>query len=99
MNFTLPGLIIITATQGSGKSHLVKYIIYQNKNKLKYGVAFSHTAFNEGNLMYLPKKYIFAEYKPDILHNLMNIQEKISKNKRPLAFVILDDCVFDSWIN
>jgi hypothetical protein len=99
MNISTPGLVIITASQGSGKSHLMKYIISQHKQKLKYGIAFSHTAFNEGNLSYIPKKYIFAQYQPDKLQNLMKIQESLPQGKRPLAFVILDDCLFDSWVN
>lgn len=35
MNISTPGLVIITASQGSGKSHLVKYIISQHKKTNK----------------------------------------------------------------
>ena len=83
---------------GEGKSHLVKYLIKSNKNQLKYGIVFSHTAFNEGNFDYIPKKYIYTSYMPEKLNNLMIIQEQQEKKERCAAFVILDDCVFDSWI-
>lgn len=99
MNITLPGLIIITASIGSGKSHFIKYIMYSNQKKFSYGIVFSHTAFNEKNFTYIPKQFIHSTYNPDILLNLMKIQESFPQESRPLAFVILDDCLFDSWVN
>ena len=97
MNISVPGCCLIIGQQGSGKSYLLKYFIYKNRSILKYGIVFSHTAFNEGNLDYLPKKYIYSDYQPDKAYNLMKIQESLPKEKRHLAFIILDDCVYDKW--
>ena len=99
MDITVPGLVIISGQQGSGKSNLLKYIMKLLRSKLKYGIAFSQTAFNEGNLDYIPKKYVYTQYDPIALGNLMKIQAAQTKEKRHLAFVVFDDCVVDSWVN
>src|SRR5690606_27755811 len=99
MDITTPGLVIISGQQGSGKSNLLKYIVKLLRKQLKYGVMFSQTAFNEGNLDYIPEKYIHTQYNPEILHNLMKIQAGLDKENRHLAFVIFDDCIVDSWVN
>lgn len=99
MKCTIPGVVLICGSQGSGKSNLLKYIIKSNRDTLKYGIAFSHTAFRDGNLEYIPKKYIHNQYNPEIMRNLMSIQSKLDDDNRHPAFVILDDCVIDSWVN
>ena len=99
MKLSIPGLVLIIGAQGSGKSHLLRHLIYSNRKRLSYGIVFSHTAFNEGNLEYIPSKYVYSQYNPTALQALMKIQSDIPKHKRKSAFVLLDDCVFDSWIN
>jgi len=97
-SINIPGLTIICASQGGGKSHLCKYIISKYKNNLKYGLVFSHTAFNDNNFNYIPKKYIYSHYNSTALTNLMKIQEQQIK-QRGIAlpcFVIFDDCIFDN---
>jgi len=97
MNITLPSMLLINGQIGSGKSHFIRYLFSIYKNKLKYGIVFSHTCFNEGNFDYIPEKYIYSEYNGEVLHNLMKIQEQQPKNQRHLAFVVFDDCLFDSY--
>lgn len=97
-NFHLPwGCILIIGQQRSGKSHLIKNIIADNKD-LSYGVVFSHTVFNEGNFSYIPKKYLFSQFQEDVVSNLMRIQEAQPKSSRKKCFVIIDDCL-DGWNN
>jgi hypothetical protein len=98
LNLNQTGLIIVTASMGSGKSYLVKYIVYNNRDYFDYGIVFSQTAFNDCNFEYIPKNYIYSSYNPQKLKNLMILQKKQPESQRKRAFVILDDCVFDSWV-
>jgi AAA+ ATPase superfamily predicted ATPase len=97
MNISIPSLIIITASIGSGKSHLLRYIIHKIKDKLDYGIAFSHTNFDAENLEYIPKKFIHNNYDPEIIKKLLKIQAAQPEKTRKTAFVILDDFLFDKW--
>lgn len=91
MNILVPSLIIITASIGSGKSHLLRYIMNEIKDKLDYGIVFSHTIFDDENLEYIPKKFKHKIYNPDLIKSLMKIQAAQPKKTRKRAFVILDD--------
>lgn len=91
MNILVPSLIIITASIGSGKSHLLRYIMNEIKDKLDYGIVFSHTIFDDENLDYIPKKFKHRVYNPDLIKSLMKIQSEQPKQIRKKAFMILDD--------
>jgi len=96
MNITFPSVCIINGAQRQGKSHLIRYIMGHNKDKFKYGIIFSNTGFSsEDNYNYVPQKFIHPHYSEEKLQRLMTIQSKIPKEKRPLCFVIFDDCLFD----
>ena len=99
MEFSIPGVVLICGSQGSGKSNLLQHIMKISQPKLKYGIAFSHTAFRDGNLGYIPQKYVHTQYKPEIMANLMKIQASLPDKNRHPAFVVLDDCMIDSWVN
>ena len=94
LNLEIPGLIIINGRQGSGKSFLIKYIMYQLKDKFKHGIVFTNTAFDNNPFPYINKKYIHEKYSDEALDNLMEMQKKIvEKGKNCPAFVIFDDCL------
>jgi hypothetical protein len=99
MQINTPGLVVISGKQGSGKTMLVKYIVKNLRDKLRYGIVFCQTAFNTPNCDYIDEKYIHTKYDPQILYNLMKIQASIPKERRPLAFIIFDDCIVDSYHN
>ncbi len=95
LNITSPGFIIISASQGSGKSHLIKYLVSKHKKDIDYTIVFCNTSFDEG-YDYIPKKYIHPMYDEDALNNLMNIQAKlVKKGIKKNCWVIFDDCLFD----
>lgn len=97
MNIEIPGLLIINGEQGSGKSSLIKYLMYMNRKKFNYGIVFTNTSFDrddKGSFSYIPKQFIHSEFKEEILQTLMNKQAQLIKNRIKLeAFVILDDCL------
>jgi hypothetical protein len=90
-------LLIINEKQGSGKSHLITYLIRENflsKNKFDYGIVFSNTAWESGSWSYLPENFVYKEFNEFALTNLMKLQkENHKKGIKTSAFVIFDDCL------
>lgn len=99
MNLSIPGLIMICGLQGSGKSHLIKYIMYQNRKKFNCGIVFTNTGFVDGNFDYIDKAVIYKEYDETVLRDFKEIFRKhIERDKHPHGFVIFDDCLTgDQW--
>ena len=94
----------------TGKSFLVKDLLYYHKN-LPVGTVISGT--ESANCFYgniIPPIFIHDEYNPEIIRNVMKKQKKMkqlmikelndngSTKINPNAFLILDDCLYDaSW--
>lgn len=95
MDIEIPGLILINSPQGGGKSHLIRYMMYQLRKKLDYGIVFTNTFFEDDSFDYINKKYIHPEYNPNVLEGLMNIQANLIDARGPKkeAFVVFDDCI------
>ena len=92
-----PFMMCIYGKSNSGKSHMLRYIMHQiNKHSLQtdntprfdYGIVMCPTVFVEGCFDYIPSKYIHNEFNPEIVQNLMKLQQK---NQDKQAFLILDD--------
>jgi hypothetical protein len=95
MQLEKPFFLLIAAKPNSGKSHLIRYIMTLNhadyhKDPFKYGVVFTNTSFNNG-YDYIPSDYVHAQYNPDIIAKLMQIQIKNNCSHR--AFCLFDDCL------
>ena len=89
----------ILARRGSGKSVLIRDIMYQLKSKIPFGLAFS--ASEEGNGAYgemMPKTFIYDDFDPELLEKFVNRQKYMVQNdkKNPEAFCIFDDMTYDS---
>jgi len=95
MNIQIPSLILLNAPQGSGKSHLIRYMMYQCRKRFDYGICFSNTFFEDDSFDYIKKKYIHPEYNPDVLSALMKIQSNLIEEGKAVkeAFCIFDDCI------
>ena len=94
MDLQIPGVYMICGLQGGGKSHLIKYIMYQNRDKFDCGIVFTNTGFVDGNFDYVDKKFVHLEYSAAVLKNLKDIFKKRIEAKRPLCgYVIFDDCL------
>lgn len=95
-----PGFLVISAKPCSGKSHLIKYLMLLNHpdfthNDFKYGIVFTSTSFNRDYESYIPNEFIHSQYNPDVLQNLMTLQENQirSNGSAQRAFIIFDDCL------
>lgn len=97
-----PPTCVFIGKRGTGKSILVKDILYHCK-KIPLGTAISAT--EDGNKFYssfIPDIFIHSEYKPDVIQQVINHQRKTIINKpkeesksKNDAFVLLDDCMYD----
>ncbi len=106
-------MIVVIGKKDTGKSFLVKDILYNTQNCFPVGTVISGTEVaNEFFQHMVPSKLIHDKYKPDIVMNTIKRQLAVKthrnqdKNKSggnsnvdPRAFLILDDCLYDAtWI-
>jgi hypothetical protein len=106
-------MIVVIGKKDTGKSFLVRDILYNVQNEFPVGTVISGTEVaNEFFQHMVPSKLIHDKYKPDIVMNTIKRQlaVKTSRNQDknrgggnsnidPRAFLILDDCLYDSsWI-
>lgn len=77
MDLEVPFLLILNGSQGMGKSHCAKYIMYKLRKKFDFGIVFTNTFFDDNPFGYLPEKYIHPEYNEKVLENLMDKQAKL----------------------
>jgi len=107
-NDTKGPVIVLIGRRDTGKSFLVKDILYHQQD-VPIGVVIAGT--EEGNGFYgkmVPKLFIHNEYNTMIIENILKRQKGVLKqikkemetykrsNIDPRAFVILDDCLYDS---
>jgi hypothetical protein len=97
-------VIVMIGKRNTGKSFLVKDLLYY-KQGLPAGTVISGTeGANEFYSNIVPPIFIHEEFKPDIVNNLLKRQRGlINKMKEgeqfdPRVFFIMDDCMYDhSW--
>ena len=97
--------IVLIGKRDTGKSFLVKDILYHQKNIPAGSVISGTEAANEFYSSMVPPIFIHEEYQPIIISNLLKrqkqliIQRKENQSINPKAFLILDDCLYDnSWV-
>ena len=90
-----PTFIVLVGKSMKGKSHMMKYLLTDRflKGKLKFGLVFSKTKFNNDFDMF-PEKSLKEGYNEEILikyvANLKKIREKDGKVEANV--IIYDDC-------
>ena len=106
-------MIVVIGKKDTGKSFLVKDILYNTQACFPVGTVISGTEVaNEFFQHMVPSKLIHDKYKPDIVMNTIKRQLAVKTARNadkhkgggdsavdPRAFLILDDCLYDStWI-
>jgi len=108
-------MMVVIGKKDTGKSFLVRDILYNVQREFPVGTVISATeAANEFFQHMIPSKLIHDKYKPEIVANVirrqMGMKQKRNQDKTSRggsssidtrAFLILDDCLYDakSWIN
>ena len=82
---------LFIAKRNSGKTHLIKYLIYTflEQKVFQWGVVFSATNFNTHQLDIVDKKYQYSTVDDRVLEQIMTIQEKSKVG----CFIIFDDVI------
>ena len=90
-------VILMIAKRRSGKSVLVKDLMYYKRKELLTGVAMSCTEAANGYYgSWIPDIFVYTDYDADALQRLVDRQKKLTKlGKAKPVFVILDDVGFD----
>jgi hypothetical protein len=103
-------MMVVIGKKDTGKSFLVRDILYQTQRHFPVGTVISATEIaNEFFQNMVPSKFIHDKYRPEIVQNVIKRQATI-KSKRnqdktqrggsssvdPRAFLILDDCLYDA---
>ena len=101
-------MIVIIGKKDTGKSFLVRDILYHTQECFPIGTVISGTEVaNEFFQKIVPSKLIHDKYKPEIIMGLIKRQLTLKQQRNhtktmstdPRAFLILDDCLYDgSWI-
>jgi len=98
-------VVVLIGKRETGKSFLCKDLLFHHKD-IPVGQVISGTeAANSFYGALVPKLFIHGEFKKEILANiikrqtLMLEQMKNNANMDPRAFLIMDDCLYDtSWL-
>ena len=101
-------VIVLIGRRDTGKSFLVKDLLYYHQD-IPIGTVISGTEAGNGFFAeHIPKLFIHDEYNSVIIENILKRQRTVLKQIKkemeaykkttidPRAFVILDDCLYDS---
>ena len=111
-NIKNDSVVLFIGKRNTGKSFLLKDLLYNNRT-LPIGMVISPTeAANHFFENFIPSMLIHDEYSQSTLERFVNRQKKIteqytidkkqygSSDIDPSAFLILDDCLYDkTWVN
>ena len=104
-NIKLDATIVAVGKRRTGKSWVFRNLMFLLKDKIPAGIVISQTdELNKFWRQYVPAKYIFNRYEPEILQRVFERQKKIlndngltdeEKDKKVPFFVLLDDVISD----
>ena len=92
--------IVIIGKPGSGKSHIIKSLMYQKKHIIPVGLAMSGTEdMNQAFCKIMPSSFVFNGYNEEKIKKAIRRQKYAKFHvKNPWALLILDDCTDDETI-
>lgn len=101
----LDGTVVAVGKRRTGKSWVFRNLMYLMKDKIPAGIVISQTdELNKFWRQYIPAKYIYPHYEPEILDAVFKRQKKIlndnglteeEKDAQAPFFVLLDDVISD----
>jgi len=101
----LDATIVAIGKRRTGKSWLLRNIMYLMRDKIPAGIVISQTdELNKFWRQYVPSKYIYPKYEPEILDAVFKRQKDIlndnsltreEKDEKAPFFVLLDDVISD----
>lgn len=98
-----PGrIVLLVGRRGSGKSTIMRSILYHMRKNLDFGIAMSPTQESLQTFRdMMPDAWIYNDFSQSKLEELLAMQrqraQKADKKKRQL-FVVMDDCLYDKKV-
>lgn len=91
-------IILFVGKRNTGKSTLVRDILWHHRN-IPCGMVMSPT--EEANEFYkgmVPDLFVYGDYDADAMKTMIKRQKKCVKQKKkdPNCFILLDDCMYDA---
>ena len=93
-------VVLLVGKRGTGKSTLLKDLMYHMRHKLDFGLAMSPTEECTSDLSsYVPSSCIYNDFMGDKVDALLEEQRKaVKKGSGRRVFLLLDDCMYDKKI-
>jgi hypothetical protein len=93
-------IVGVVGRRGSGKSVIIKDLLYYKRHALPCGLVMSGTEAGNGYFsQFIPEIFVFDDFNGPALEKLVERQKKASKKgNMGKVFVVLDDLAFDSSI-
>lgn len=84
---------LLCGPTGTGKSWLIKDLLFNLRDTHMYGWIFSHTKANGFFQQFFPNNFIFKTYRPDVAQMILDLQAVRStiRGINSYVFIILDD--------
>ena len=96
-------IVVAIGKRGTGKSILLRDLMYSQRDKIEYAIAMSPTReASEGFRRVLPPTSVYDEYDGDVVTQMLELQRERANTSgmnslRNLALV-LDDCMYDKTV-
>lgn len=104
----LDGTVVAIGKRRTGKSYLFRHILHTLRDSFDAGICISQTdELNKYWRQYMPERYIFNKFSPEILLAVFDRQKAIlndpslsedEREKRARFFIIMDDVISDTRI-
>ena len=93
-------VILLLGKRGTGKSTLMRDLMYHVKDKLDFGIAMSPTEESSESLgTFLPSSWIYNDFNQGAVEKMMALQRQHWKRGHGSnVFLLLDDCMYDRGI-
>ena len=93
-------IILVVGKRGTGKSTLIKDLMYHLRDKIDFPLAITPT--QDSQLMFeshMPETCVHTSWSPRLLTKLIELQRKnVKKNRERHILFVLDDMMFDKTI-
>lgn len=88
----IPSVVLIAAPPGSGKSHLIRWILREKclAGEFNHGLVITSTKNFSEDYDFLPSSWVKSEYRDSLIEKFIQIQED---NPESQAFLVLDDVI------
>ena len=96
-------IAICIGKRGTGKSILIRDLLYHMRHKLDYGIAMSPTHDSADSFAsFMPPSSVYREYRADIVEKMLLSQRDRSHERGMDAlrslYLVLDDCMYDKAV-